>query len=618
MRLILRTTLPVLLCGIFSLAQAEDVADLQRALGQVEAGDTHRADWAWHTNYAQAGLALKKAKLLEGGGFWGATDELRDRIVKEGLAAIQRLQSKQQPPVKAGALNEFAYITDNDLTAQPYYLYLPPNYKPTGKWPLIVFLHGYVPTTSVLEPWVPMPEHSEVAGKHGCLLLVPYGRRNTDFQGVGEVDVLAAIEQVKQVFRVDEDRIYLSGVSMGGMGAWNMALRHPGRFAAVTPMCGQTDMFLWWGWPREEAPWWKRWLVEWDNAADQAPNLREQNVFVQHGEQDTLIPVEQSRLMVAAAEKQGTPIKLLEYPGQSHFIYFNVESYEAAWSWQKQFTLQRAPARVDFKTYSLEYDRAFWLTIGAFDKWGLPATATAQYDAEEKTVQVATENVAQLSVDCQTLGLPADARVVWNGKPLPAPTDPEPGLRKRHGLCGPCEEVFDTRFLLVQGTAGDDAADTALAQQVAQWAKEWDEFADGLPPVKTDAEVTEADLRQCNLVLFGTPDTNSVLGRMTDKLPIKIGDHRYEVNGKVYAGEDLGLVMCYPNPLNPERTALIYSGERYGEQLSINHKHDLLPDFVVFTTESFGRDQTNDAVCAGFFGMRWELRPELTWEPKGP
>ena len=618
MRIISFTTCLALLLGLTLAAHAEDVADLERALAQVDAGDLHRGDWIWHTNYAEAQLALKKAKLLAAGGFWGGTDELRGRIITEGLAAITRLQSKQQPPVKAGTLNEFAYITNNDLTAQPYYLYLPPGYKPDRKWPLIVFLHGYVPTTSVLEPWLPMPEHCDVAGKHGCMLLVPYGRRNTDFQGVGEVDVLAAIEQVKQVFNVDPDRIYLSGVAMGGMGAWNIALRHPGMFAAVTPMCGQTDMFLWWGWPREETPPWKRWLIEWDNAADQVPNVRDQNIFVQHGQDDNLIPVQQSRLMVEAAEKQGTPIKLLEYPGQSHFIYFNIESYEAAWSWQKQFTLDRRPRRVDFKTYSLEYNQAFWLTINAFEQWGTPATATAEYSPEEKAVTLTTKNVAQVSVDRQTLGLPDGARVTWNGKPLPETSAPDPALHKRRGLCGPCEEVFDTRFLLVQGTAGDEASDTVLAQRVALWAKEWDEFADGLPPVKTDAEVTPQDIATCNLVLFGTPLTNSLLARIANKLPIKIGDHRYDVGGKVYVGADLGLVMCYPNPLNPARYVLIYAGERHGEKLSLNHKHDLLPDFVVFTTQSFGRDETNDAVCAGFFGMHWELQPSLTWEPKAP
>ncbi|MCE5240075.1 prolyl oligopeptidase family serine peptidase [bacterium] len=606
---------------------AENAADLQRALSRIEPGTYHRADWVWHTNYALAELSLKQATLLRGGGFIGNLDGAEKQVVAAGMASLQRLERREQPPLRAGALNELAYITENDLTAQPYHLYLPPGYDGKRQWPLIVFLHGYVPSTSVVDPWLPVPEHCEVAGKHGCLLLVPYGRRNTDFQGVGEVDVLASLRQVRQVFNVDPDRIYLSGVSMGGMGAWNIALRHPGLFAAVTPMCGQTDMFRWWGWPREQAPPWKRWLIEWDNALDQVPNVRNQNIFVQHGELDNLIPVEQTRLMVEAARQQGTPIKCLEQTGESHYIYFRTESYENAWSWEKQFTLDRSPRRVDLKLYSLEYNQAFWLTVDALGQWGTPGTVTAEVSPEKEKLSLTTDNVTAVTIDSRTARLPEGCTFVWNGQPVagqPGPdgtialrpeAPPPPPLQKRRGLCGPCEEVFDTRFLLVQGTAGDEAADAELARRVGLWQAEWDQFADGPPPAKLDTELTEDDLQQCNLVLFGTPQTNSVLARMADRLPVRIGDHRYDIGGKTYEGAHLGLVMCYPNPLNPNRYVLIYSGERHGERLSVNHKHDLLPDFVVFTTDSFGRDDTNDALCAGFFGMDWQLHPALTWEP---
>lgn len=613
----------------------ENVSDLERALARVGTIEQFRGEWKQHTNYALAALALKRAKLLQQGGFWGDTETALQKIVASGLRALQRLEKGQPPVVQAGALNEFAYITENDLTAQPYYVYVPENYQPQRPWPLIVFLHGYVPTITVLDPWLPAPEHCAVAGKHGCLLLVPYGRRNTDFQGVGEIDVLATIELVKQAFHVDAERIYLSGVSMGGMGAWNLALRHPGMFAAVTPICGHTDMFLWWGWPREETYWWKRWLIEWDNAIDQTPNLRNQNFFVQHGELDNLIPVTQSRLLVQAAEKQGTPIKYYEHPGQSHFIYFNTETYERAWSWQKQFRLAQSPQRVDFKLYSLEYNRAFWLTVEALEQWGRPGFISAEASLADKTLTIRSENIAAVTIDTRQAGLPPVCRVIWNSKSLgelnpdkegklhlplsfnehAGNTSQTPSLwRKRRGLCGPCEEVFDTRFLVVQGTAGDEAADTILAQQVSLWAKEWDEFADGYPLIKTDREITEEDIQKCNLVLFGTPQTNAILARLADALPIQIGDHRYEINGKVFAGPDLGLVMCYPNPLNPSRYVLIYSGERYGERLSINHKHDLLPDFIIFTTKEFGRDNANQALCAGFFDMKWQLDPDLIWE----
>ncbi|MHB8997019.1 MAG: carboxylesterase family protein [Armatimonadota bacterium] len=617
----------------FALAQ-DKVEALRRDVEQLQSAAPTPAI---ERNLPLAQLAVKKARLLSTGQFWGAPDNFRELMLKQGEQAVARAKAGEAPPLTPGKLNELAYVTANDGTVQPYYLYVPPDYAPEKKWPLIVFLHGYVPSISVLEPWIPSEEQCDVAGTHGAMLLVPYGRRNTDFQGIGEVDVLASMAEVCRWYPVDQDRVYLSGVSMGGMGAWNIALRHPGMFAAVTPMCGQTDMFRWWKWDREQTEPWKRWLIDWDNALEQVPNLRNQHVFVQHGLQDNLIPVEQTKLMAEAAEQAGTPIKTYYFPDEGHFIYFRTDSYDNAWSWQKQFKLERSPKRVDFKTWSLEYDRAYWLRVSRLEEWGKPGMISAEVNADGTALKITSTNIREIAVDVKAAGLAEAFTCKWNDGPaissrlqpdgtviilrgslLPPPPSSMVPVVKRRGLTGPCEDVFNTRFLLVQGTQGAEEQKTDLARKVAQWCKDWDDFGDGVPPVKLDSEISEQDIKDCNLVLFGTPETNSVLSKVAGRLPIRIADHRYEMAGNVYEGADLGLVMCYPNPLNPARYVLIYAGEAWGEKLSVNHKHDLLPDFCIFTTKSFGRDDTNDVLCAGFFDVNWQLSLATTWTPQRP
>lgn len=610
---------------------------LQQAITAAQDAAPAAPSRAWSQNLPLAQLSLKKARLLGSGTLWGAPDNLMGRVVAQGQAALQRAKAGEVPPLAPGKLNELAYVTANDQTVQPYYLYVPPDYTPDKRWPLIVFLHGYVPSISVLDPWIPGEEQCQIAGKYGCLLLIPYGRRNTDFQGIGEEDVLASTAEVCKWYPVDQDRIYLSGVSMGGMGAWNLALRHPGMYAAVTPMCGQTDMFRWWRWDREQTEPWKRWLIEWDNALDQVPSLRNQRIFVQHGLQDNLIPVEQTKLMADAAEKAGTPIKTYFFPDEGHYIYFRTDSYDNAWNWQKDLKLERSPKRVDLKCYSLEYNKAYWLTVTTLDEWGKPGTVTAEVSGDGSAIAITSTNIPEITVDIKAAGLAEAFTCTWNGgagtrsvaspeglvaisrgRGLPAAVSGSGVSRKRNGLCGPCEEVFDTRFLLVQGTGGTADQKAELARQVAQWSKDWDGFGDGCPPVKLDTEVTPQDVRDCNLVLFGTPQTNSVLLDISSLLPVKIDDHSYKVGENTFAGADLGLVMCYPNPRSPQRYVLIYSGEPWGQKLSVNHKHDLLPDFCIFTTKSFGRDDTNEALCAGFFDMNWQLSPATMWMPKRP
>lgn len=632
----------VLLIVLSAAASAQQqppdpVLALQQAITAAQEAAPATPSPALARNLPIAQLALKKARLLGSGAFAGVPDSLRDRIVAQGQAALQRAKSGQMPPLAPGKLNELAYVTANDQTVQSYYLYVPSNYTPDKQWPLIVFLHGYVPSISVLDPWIPSPDQCDIAGKYGCLLLVPYGRRNTDFQGIGEEDILASTAEVCKWYPVDPDRIYLSGVSMGGMGVWNLALRHPGMYAAVTPMCGQTDMFRWWRWDREQTEPWKRWLIEWDNALDQVPSVRNQHIFVQHGLQDNLIPVEQTKLMVAAAEQAGTPIKAYYFPDEGHYIYFRTDSFDNAWSWQKDFRLERSPKRVDLKCYSLEYNSAYWLTVMDLEEWGKPGTVTAEVSADGKSLRITSSNVSWVSVDESAAGLAEGYTCTWNDGPTVGVTVGFGGrsallmraknlgargpvnlgeLRKRHGLCGPCEEVFDTRFLIVQGTQGTDEQKAELARQVAQWSKDWDDFGDGCPPVRLDSEITPQDIESANLVLFGTPQTNAVLAKVADKLPLGIGDHSYKVGERTFAGPDLGLVLCYPNPLNQKHYVLVYAGEAWGQKLSVNHKHDLLPDFEIFTTKSFGRDDTNDALCAGFFGMDWQFNASTTWTPR--
>ncbi len=619
-------------------AYGQEIQDLREGLARVEAGGHDRDSAAYVTNHAYARLQLRKAEALSGGAssYYFASVTVSG-YVGEGLAALQRLERGEVMRAEAGTLTELAYMTCNDRTAQPYHLYLPPGYDPNKPTPLIVFLHGYVPTTSILDPWILPDDVLAIAGKYGCMLLIPYGRRNTDFQGVGEVDVFESMNQVRKLYNVDSQRIYLNGVSMGAMGAWTIALRHPGIFAAVTPIAGQTEMYRWWGWRKEDMPAFKRWLVEWDNPWHLAKSVRSQRFLVQHGERDTLIAAEQSRLMMERAKENLdlAEINYDEHAGASHFIYFEAETFEKAFAWQVKQTLDSKPLLVSHATYSLEYGTAFYATIEEFKEWGKPAwfnmLATPWIQKLSLAeVEVDCENVARLSIDIASspleakdsyiVSLPGGRREIkpQNGKLILEIEKQHEGTEsfpppKRKCLCGPCEEVFDTSFIVVQGTAGSSAADEELRGKVERFAEEWDAFADGRPRVKLDTEITEQDIAESNLVLFGRPQTNYILARIYFRLPVRIGEHRYGIGEHEYAGDDLGLVMCYPNPLNPDRYVLVFSGEYWGEQCDINHKFDMLPDFIVFTTRRFAPEgNTNEHLCAGFFDKNWRLCDELT------
>jgi predicted peptidase len=619
-------------------ATLPSLTDLQKAIAPYEDLDWKPANLAERTLVPYAMLQAKKVRTASRSTYSTFTSQQAGTLVRQGLAALELAKAGKALRAQPGSLTELAYLTRNDHTVQPYYLRLPSAFDPNRKWPLLVFLHGFVPSITVNDPWVLGEDAFAVAERQGFILLTVYGRRNTDFQGVGEVDVEEAIREVSELYPIDPDRVSLTGVSMGGAGCYYIGFRRPGRYASYTAMDGQTDMHTWWpvilrNWPasRDEIPPFRRWLLEWDNPVDLVMNARNQRFFVLHGERDPLVSVKQSRTLVQLAKDQGIDLTYYEVPGAGHYIYWEPEIFEKAWSWQKAFVREPSPRRVTYTTFSLEYDRAFWCRIGDFERWGVPAKIDCGISEDGTMLSAKTENVRLLVIDPAKAPIKAadGLKAMVNGSPRPVQRNAAGELeivcadgavpavawppRKQHGMTGPVEEVFDGPFVLVTGTAGDEAENRRLTAQVEKWADDWDRFADGRPPVLLDSQVTEALIQSRSLILFGTPESNRVLARLHERLPIKIGKQRYEVAGKTYEGASLGLVMCYPNPLNPKRYVVIYSGELYGEKCGNNHKHDFLPDFIVFNTRQFNYDDTNQHEVAGFFDMNWSLSPELTW-----
>jgi len=599
---------------------------LTRAVERLESSAGNRDSDAFRSNLPLARLKLRKALAQSHSPYEG--DAKARESLDEAAKALERYDAGQVAFEGETGHLERAYITQNDSTAQPYYVYIPQNYSPEQRWPLIVFLHGYVPGIDITDPWVLFEEHEQIAADAGALLLTPYGRRNTDFQGVGEVDVLAAIEEMKHFYSVDPDRIYLSGPSMGGYGTWTIALRYPGVFAACAPMCAQTDMFVWWPWPHLTAPRFKQFLGEWDNPIDLAPNGVGQAFLLQHGEFDRLIPIEQSYMMRWEMERLGTPIEYYEHKDADHFIYQHAPCFQKAFPWLVQHKLDRWPKHVRLKSYSYRYDTAFWVQVLEYQRWGQPGQIEAT--VEGNRIALTSQNVSQvkLSLSKELLDIGKRVTVVSEGKELfsgvpqgeaivvklaePLTREKPGAIRKRKGLCGPVEDVFNGPFEVVIGTAGTKEQTQDLVDRATRWCAEWDAFADGMPPLMLDADVDEKAMAEHSLVLFGTPETNQVIAGIADGLPVRFAADGYTLGGRTYSGPGLGLVLCYPNPKSPDRYVLIYAGEDPGTKLGINHKHDLQPDYLIFRVGTENQyDDTYPHLCAGFFDLNWEFDPDL-------
>ena len=117
--------------------------------------------------------------------------------------------------VRANGFTRLTYIDPVDNTPQFCRAFIPLNYNPKQKWPLVVMLHGYNGDNPVYVKWWCIDQrHNSVVDKYPIIYIEPHGRGNTSYMGIGDQDILKCIELAKQKFNIDENRIYLKGESM--------------------------------------------------------------------------------------------------------------------------------------------------------------------------------------------------------------------------------------------------------------------------------------------------------------------------------------------------------------------------------------------------------------------
>ncbi|HLF84884.1 MAG TPA: prolyl oligopeptidase family serine peptidase [Blastocatellia bacterium] len=226
----------------------------------------------------------------------GEVDVDPGQEIDRGEAELSALAKGENPFARERGEIERAYQA-SDGKFFPYRLYVPRSYDGSSPTPLIVMLHGALGDeryyfSGLFDPAVIKTE----ADRRGCILVGVNGRGRF---GMSQEDVFEVINAVTRDYKIDASRIYLTGHSIGGFGAWLVASSKPELFAAVAPVSG--------GPPAQ------------GNALTALlAKLKGTPAMVVHGAQDGIAPVQLSRTMAAAAEKAGLKVSYLEVPDGDH------------------------------------------------------------------------------------------------------------------------------------------------------------------------------------------------------------------------------------------------------------------------------------------------------------
>jgi predicted peptidase len=206
-----------------------------------------------------------------------------------------------------------------------YLLYLPEDYDAKDKWPLVIFLHGAGERGDDLERVkVHGPPKLIDEGKSLPAIVVSPQCATNRWWHAQLLELTALIDDIEAKYKVDKDRIYLTGLSMGGFGTWALGAYTPERFAALVPICGGGEALA-------------------------ARAIKDVPVWAFHGAKDPVVPLSRSETMVQALERAKGNVKFTVYPDAMHDSWTETYNNPELWTWLFEQKLPHKDAASDSK-----------------------------------------------------------------------------------------------------------------------------------------------------------------------------------------------------------------------------------------------------------------------------
>jgi len=218
-----------------------------------------------------------------------------------------------------------------DGASYRYQVFVPSQQAGGRHPPVILFLHGTgergsdgdKPTQAGIGPY--LRQH---LAEFPAIVVFPQAPDGSDWNGLAAKIAFAALEHASEEFGGDSSRTYLTGLSMGGYGVWELALLQPQRFAALVPICGALLP------PRDERDLFVTPLAgQADPYGTLARQLKDVPIWIFHGARDDLVPPRDDRLTYAALRAAGGDVRYTEFPDANHNAWDPAYATPELWHW---------------------------------------------------------------------------------------------------------------------------------------------------------------------------------------------------------------------------------------------------------------------------------------------
>jgi poly(3-hydroxybutyrate) depolymerase len=550
------------------------------------------------------------------------------------------------------------YRSRYSVNPQLYSIYVPKDYDPKIPKPLLVTLHGGSSNhnlwlalnlgheVSVADYWANHYTEFQARRHPNSIVVSPDGLGQIRWRWMGEQDVLDVIDDVSRNYSIDPDRVVLTGLSNGAIGAYTIGLKHAWRFAAVLPVAGVTD----WTLHHEATGRWRpheRTILQNESAITYAENAAGTHLRFYHGDKDPGFNVQQARGMAALLERLGIPFKYHEFADQGHDLSHVLWRKLLVERFVESYRRQSGPADVRLVSASGRANRQHWVVLDERADHQRPGRLRARV-TNGSTIEVETGNAGRFTLLLNEAPVLSPVTVVVDGReafsgPLPPggrltlssafpPEDedgaggartcwrpwdgmePRPGACKTTALEGPLGDVQYEPQIHVYGT--QEAKDTPILRRAAVLgARTWvaaRDYTEVRHPVIPDTELTPEMMQSRAVVLYGNARSNAVLAEIGEELPIKVGTDYLELRGRRLTGGRIGARFVCPNPLQPTRYLVVQAGTdaaavEEGGKLPIYLGDYIVYDRATVAKKAFMILGGRREIESGFFTETWEL-----------
>jgi len=449
----------------------------------------------------------------------------------------------------AGKGMGFPYYSRAMARAEAIWIHVPPSYDPEKSYQIFMYykcgggIHykkgkaggGYRPTTEVanqtdtFHAWSSLS--TQVKGRMGA-----------------QHELAEAMDAICREFSVDRDRVFLTGWSDGGFTALFLASRYPHLVAGIVPYCANwqymngADVGLW------NVP-----MLVADGWTDGGYNRGQ---FVRWH-------ILQGMGFDAAA--------LWSHHGHSYTGYEDVEEFKKYMAWAKPKRRNLWPKRVRYSTWGNSWHKAYWVSIERMADPIHPAQIDVQ--VKDNRVEVKTSHVGayKLTLSEKLIDKTKPVTVVTDGKEsysgafkaeIAVDVTPAPAGKFVKGAAMPGDivtqierstygskdflKIADRRWVFVKGTGGGAETQKLLRKWFGNYAK-------------ADTAVTDRDIANRNLIVFGGPDINKLAARIAKDLPVTFAKGKFTIGSEVYDEPTHCVTLLHPNPLNPKKYILLHA-----------------------------------------------------------